>query len=200
MNKAKSRRAAVDLEAITTSALELFNQNGYDGTSMESIANSLSITKAALYYHAPGGKEQILEHAMRRVMDPLWLSLQEPSAVEGSGSERLRYVLTRQVELVVNGMPGIAYFLLPVAHHPLRAEVRSRRRAYDAAVRSLLESSLKAGEVRDDLDAAVMLRLILGMVYSINEWYRPGGRLNEAEIRDTVLAIVFRGINPQLGD
>ena len=55
MKEAERRHAAVGLEAITTFALELFNQNGYDGTGTEGIANSLSITKAALCYHAPGG-------------------------------------------------------------------------------------------------------------------------------------------------
>lgn len=197
MTNPKKRRGTVDLESITTTALELFNQRGYDGTSMDGIANQLGVTKAALYYHAPGGKQQILDLAMRRVMDPLWLSLQEPGAVEGSSSGRLRHVLTRQVELVLKGMPEIGYFLLPVAHHPLKEEVRSRRRAYDAAVRTLLEQSAEEGEVREDLDSAVMLRLILGMVYSMNEWYRPDGRLDPAEIRDTVLALVFRGVDPE---
>lgn len=36
------------------SALELFAQNGYTGTSMSEIANKLGVTKAALYKHFIG--------------------------------------------------------------------------------------------------------------------------------------------------
>lgn len=190
----KNPRVKLDFETITTTALELFNEIGYDRTTMDKVAARLGVTKAALYYHVPGGKEAILSHAMHRSLDPLWLSLQEPGAVAGTSSERLRYVLTRQVELVLKGLPDIAYFLLPVAHHPLKLEIQSRRRSYDAAVKEVFERALEEGAIREDLDPSVMFRLVIGMVYSINEWYQPGGRMSPAEIRDVVLALVFRGV------
>lgn len=195
MSVTKRRRVPLDIERITTVALELFNEHGFDGTSMDEIAVRLGVTKPALYYHAPGGKEEILRHAIHRVMDPLWMSLQEPGAVEGSAGDRLKYVLTRQVELILQGMPEIGYFLLPVAHHHLKSEVRARRRAYDLAVKQLFTSAVEEGVVRADLDTQLMLRLVLGMGYSMNEWYLPGGRLAPDEIRDTVLAIVLQGIS-----
>lgn len=191
----EKRRERHDLETITTRAIELFNERGYDGTSMEEIAKGLGVTKAALYYHAPHGKVQILEHAMRRTLDPLWMSLQEPGAMHGTNAERLRHVLSRQVELVLDGLPEIGYFLLPVAHHPLKEEVRARRKAYDGSVRRILEQAAVDGDIRNDIDLAVMLRLILGMIYSMNEWYRADGRLDPAEIQSAVFGVVFEGID-----
>lgn len=47
-------------ERILESALELFAQNGYYGTSMSDIAGRVGITKAALYKHFLA-KEEILE-------------------------------------------------------------------------------------------------------------------------------------------
>jgi AcrR family transcriptional regulator len=38
-------------ERIQQVALELFNERGYDGTSLREIAEVLDVTKAALYYH-----------------------------------------------------------------------------------------------------------------------------------------------------
>ncbi|MCW2555806.1 MAG: hypothetical protein JWR78_5587, partial [Mycobacterium sp.] len=40
-------------------ALELFAERGYDGTSLREIAERLSITKAAVYYHFRS-KDEIL--------------------------------------------------------------------------------------------------------------------------------------------
>lgn len=200
MKAVKRRRPSLDIESITTVALELFNEHGFDGTTMDEIAARLGVTKPALYYHAPNGKEEILRHAIHRVMDPLWMSLQEPGAVEGTAAERLRYVLTRQVELILQGMPEIGYFLLPVAHHHLKSEVRARRRAYDMAVKELFANAVEEGAIRADLDTQLMLRLVLGMGYSMNEWYLPGGRLEPEEIRDTVLSIVFQGIRKEASE
>ena len=41
-------------ERILETALELFAQNGYLGTSMNDIARQLGFTKAALYKHYTG--------------------------------------------------------------------------------------------------------------------------------------------------
>ena len=47
-------------ERILRTALELFAQNGYLGTSMNDIAGQLGITKAALYKHY-ASKQEILD-------------------------------------------------------------------------------------------------------------------------------------------
>ena len=38
-------------QRVLEAALELFNQHGYDGTSLQLIADRLGVTKAAIYYH-----------------------------------------------------------------------------------------------------------------------------------------------------
>lgn len=53
-------------ERILETALELFAQNGYLGTSMNDIAARLGITKAALYKHY-AGKQEILERIVERM-------------------------------------------------------------------------------------------------------------------------------------
>ena len=181
---------------MTSAAVSLFNDHGYDGTSMESIAGALGVTKAALYYHAPRGKQQILEHAMRRAMDPLSASLGEPGATEGSAEQRLRHLLSRQVELVVDGLPDICFFLLSLSHHPLAEEAKRRRRAYDNALHELFVEAAAEGAIRRDLDLQVLTRLVVGMVYSINEWYRPDGRVDRDELREHVLRVALEGAAP----
>ena len=45
-------------ERILATALELFSQNGYDGTNVREIAASLGLVKSALYRHF-SSKEEI---------------------------------------------------------------------------------------------------------------------------------------------
>jgi AcrR family transcriptional regulator len=51
--------AASTRERILNVALELFTEKGYDGTSLREIAETLGVTKAAIYYHF-ASKEDIL--------------------------------------------------------------------------------------------------------------------------------------------
>ncbi|WP_287054728.1 TetR/AcrR family transcriptional regulator [Treponema sp.] len=53
-------------EQIIETALELFSQNGFLGTSMSDIASQLKITKGALYKHYES-KQQILEQIIERM-------------------------------------------------------------------------------------------------------------------------------------
>ena len=58
--------AADTKERILETALELFAENGYPGTSMSDIAGKLGLTKAALYKHY-AGKQEILDKIVERM-------------------------------------------------------------------------------------------------------------------------------------
>jgi AcrR family transcriptional regulator len=64
-------------ERILDVALELFNEQGYDKTSLRQIAERLDVTKAALYYHFERKEDILLElhlrlHALGRgILDQL---------------------------------------------------------------------------------------------------------------------------------
>lgn len=52
-------------ERILDVALDLFIEKGYDRTSLREIAESLGVTKAALYYHFPSKEDILLALHMR---------------------------------------------------------------------------------------------------------------------------------------
>ncbi len=52
-------------ERILDVALELFNDQGYDKTSLREIAERLGVTKAALYYHFQSKQDILLELHLR---------------------------------------------------------------------------------------------------------------------------------------
>jgi AcrR family transcriptional regulator len=52
-------------ERILDVALELFNEQGYDKTSLREIAERLGVTKAALYYHFERKEDILLELHLR---------------------------------------------------------------------------------------------------------------------------------------
>ena len=59
------RRGDVTRERILDVAMELFNQQGYERTSLREIAGRLGVTKAALYYHFKSKEDILLELHLR---------------------------------------------------------------------------------------------------------------------------------------
>jgi AcrR family transcriptional regulator len=67
---APTRAATVDPKSDTRQrildvALDLFTEQGYDGTSLRQIAEQLGVTKAALYYHFESKEDILLALHMR---------------------------------------------------------------------------------------------------------------------------------------
>lgn len=48
------------------------------------------------------------------------------------------------------------------------------------------------------MEVRLATRLVFGMINSIVEWYRPDGRgMNEREVADAVVQLVFTGLREQ---
>lgn len=54
---------------VLDSAEKLFNQRGYSGVTVKDLASELSIKPASLYYHAPGGKEELFVMVLDRCLE-----------------------------------------------------------------------------------------------------------------------------------
>jgi AcrR family transcriptional regulator len=96
-------------ERILDVALELFNDRGYEKTSLREIADRLGVTKAALYYHFESKEDILLElhlrlHALGRTM------IDQLSAVEHGEATTLWPVLMD--ELIDEVLANRALFFL----------------------------------------------------------------------------------------
>ena len=67
---AAAGRPGHDLASVLAVAVELFNERGYDGTSMGDLAAGLGIAKSAIYHHV-ASKEELLSLALDRALDGL---------------------------------------------------------------------------------------------------------------------------------
>ena len=58
----------------------------------------------------------------------------------------------------------------------------------------LVSAAQAEGSLRSDIDVRVVERLLFGMINSIVEWYRPGGREDAARLADDVVAVALDGL------
>ena len=188
-----AERSPYDRDQVVDVAVKVFTERGYDGTSMADIARALGVHKSSIYHHV-ASKEQLLEDAVKRALNALHGMLAEPGATEGTAVERLRYVVGRTVEIMVRQLPEVTVLLRIRGNTPTERWAIARRRDFDRAVQRIVAAAIADGDLRSDIDTALVTRLIFGMSNSVTEWYQPGGRLSARDMAGAIEAIIFEGL------
>jgi AcrR family transcriptional regulator len=190
---ARRGRPGYDRESLLRVAVGVFNDRGYDGTSMEDLAARLGITKSAIYHHVPS-KIELLRLAVNRALDGLFAVAAEPASTTGSATARLEHLIRRSVAVLVAELPFVTLLLRVRGNTEVERDALARRREFDTIVTDLVRHAVAEGGVRPDVDAAVTARLLFGMVNSLTEWYRPDRGHDAAEIADAVATVAFDGL------
>jgi AcrR family transcriptional regulator len=161
---------------ILDAAEELFAERGYAGTSIRDIAERLSMTKAALYYHFPGKLD-----VLAALVEPWLLEIDELAAwAETQRPLDRREALRRMIAVLAD--PGPTFAILagdPSATHETAARLDVHARV------ERLEHAL-AG---DDPAGLLAVRCALGAIRGgiLNTRFRRRAALTADEL-DAVLA------------
>ncbi|WET81171.1 TetR/AcrR family transcriptional regulator [Amycolatopsis sp. QT-25] len=193
---ARRGRPGYDLESLLQVAVKLFNERGYDGTSMEDLSRKLGITKSAIYHHVPS-KEELLRLAVDRALNGLFAVAAETESFEGKAIEKLEYLVRGSVLVLVDQLPFVTLLLRVRGNTKIERAALARRREFDRLVTELVKQAETEGDVRPDIDPAVTARLLYGMVNSLIEWYRPRRGSAGTELADAVCKIAFDGLRTQ---
>ena len=182
---ARRGRPGHDLESVLRGAVKAFNERGYDGTSMEDLSRELGITKSAIYHHVTG-KEELLRLAVNRALDGLFAVLDDVSVMDARAMTRLEELARRSVLLLVAERVR--------GNTPAERAALTRRREFDTAVASLAKQASEEGDLRPDVDPALIARLLYGMINSVTEWYRPRGGGRPTELAEDIVSVAFDGL------
>ena len=186
-------RPGHSLDSLLDVAVAVFNERGYDATSMEELAARLGVTKSAIYHHV-SSKVELLRLALDRALDALFAVTEEPGATSGPAIDRLEHVVRGSVRVLTEQLPFVTLLLRVRGNSPVEEAALARRREFDRIVTDLVRAAEEEGGVRPDVDPAVTSRLLFGTVNSLTEWYRPDGGLSADDLADALVATTFQGL------
>ena len=186
-------RPGHSLDSLLDIAVAVFNERGYDATSMDELATRLGITKSAIYHHV-SSKVELLRLALDRALDALFAVTAEPGATSGPAIDRLEHVVRGSVRVLTEQLPFVTLLLRVRGNSPVEEAALRRRREFDRIVTDLVRAAEEEGDVRPDVDPAVTSRLLFGTVNSLTEWYRPDGGLSADDLADALVATTFQGL------
>jgi AcrR family transcriptional regulator len=194
---ARRGRPGHSLDSLLDVAVAVFNERGFEATSMDELAGRLGVTKSAIYHHVPS-KVELLRLALDRALDGLFAVLDEPGATSGPAIDRLEHVVRGSVRVLATQLPFVTLLLRVRGNSPVETAALRRRREFDRVVTDLVRAAEEEGDVRPDVDPAVTSRLLFGTVNSLTEWYRPGrgsdGGLTPDALADALVTTTFSGL------
>lgn len=196
MQKQDKKRPPLDGRAaeVFRTAAKMILQQGYDGTSVNDIANALGITKAGLYHYIRG-KTELLYEIMKFGLEELDARVMIPARDLADPEERLRFVVARHARLVMDG-EGAVTILVDESRALSPAQYRKvtkLKRVYFDFLRETLDALHKQGRLRP-VDTTVAAFSIIAAINWTSRWYRADGPLSAEAIAEQVADIACHGV------
>jgi AcrR family transcriptional regulator len=175
----ESRRRARDekREAVLRTAVQLFLEQGYHGTTLNDVAERLNITKPALYNYFRG-KDEILYECWALGAERVDDRLEEIAAAGGTGLTKLRMLIVSYAEMMTTDYgKSLVRFDVRDLSEPNRKIVQASKRKIDRAFRSYIKDGIADGSIKP-CDIKLSAFAIAGSLNWIGHWYQPGGALS----------------------
>jgi AcrR family transcriptional regulator len=178
-------------------ASELFHANGYAATSVRDIARALDIQGASLYAHV-ASKEDVLWSIVDGAATAFETKANEAVADTATSDpvERLAALVEAHVDVVTADPERASVFVTEWRHlsGDRRAAIATRRDAYEARFRAVIDDGTAVGAFRAT-DSALAATFILTALNGIATWYRPDGRLSADRIADHYVDLALRSLS-----
>jgi AcrR family transcriptional regulator len=186
-------RPGHDLESVLSTSVTVFNERGFDGTSIDDLARRLGISKSAIYHHIQS-KDALLGLALDRALVALEAVAERVREMDAPAVDRLEELLRASIAVLVERLPYVTLLLRVRGNSEVERHALARRRSIDRLVAELVAQAISDGELRPEIDPAVTARLLFGTVNSLTEWLRPGKSHDATQLADAVTALVFDGL------
>jgi AcrR family transcriptional regulator len=202
-----ARETVVDSrQEILRTAARLFQQRGYDATSMNDVAAALKLSKGGLYHHFQS-KDEILFEIMNHAMEITQERVVDPVRGIAAPEERLRALIRLHIEVVLSPRDREITVMLH-ENHPLppalRKRINSRKKDYIHFLENLIaevqrkvqeevqEKGRQQTKIKVSPRAAAFA--LLGMINWIYQWYKPEGELQAQNLIPQFTDLIFGGI------
>jgi len=182
-------------QEILRAAARLFQQQGYDATSMNDVAAALKLSKGGLYHHFQS-KDEILYHIMSHAMDITEERvINVARRIEGA-EERLRTLIRLHIEVVLSAEDREITVMLH-ENHPLppalRRKINGRKKDYVHFVENLVADVQRQRNSTSQVTPRAAAFALVGMINWIYQWYKPDGSLTGDALVQQYTDIFFHG-------
>ena len=163
---------------ILKAARKVFARHGYDGATMDDVAESCSIAKGTLYLYFKSKRHiylGVLKEDLQSLREATWRAIQAATAAE----ERIRAFITTRFEFCERHRDFFRIYnsdisAIFITAHPMQKDLREFYLDQAGLLAGIIADGIRAGELRDvpaqaaafaiyDMTRACIARRVLGL-------------------------------------
>ncbi|MEL6943454.1 MAG: TetR/AcrR family transcriptional regulator, partial [Bacteroidota bacterium] len=158
-------------EKIQTAAARLFRKQGYNGTSMNNIAEEVGIKAASIYNHFKS-KQLILKNLLLNVAALFTKGMNEIAMANLSVEEKLQHLIALHVRLTVDHTDAVALIVGEWVHleEPIKTTYLESRNQYEKQFKNIIEQGKREGKIKS-IDIEIILFSTLSTLHWLYSWY-----------------------------
>lgn len=185
------RRKVTDPKILVDAAARLFQQKGYQNTTIDDLAEEVGISKPTVYQYVKS-KGWLLETIFETVLQRLKEDQVHVIETIEDPAEQFRETIRHYVQAVADLRAYFNIFFGEEAELParLRKKFRVWAREMTDVFADILAACGKRGEVRTDVDPRVAAFLLIGMLASTARWFDPKGPLSTEDLAEQVIRMM----------
>jgi AcrR family transcriptional regulator len=181
-------------QEVLDAAAGLFEQKGFQATTLQDVASAVKILAPSLYYYIRT-KEDLLFSVMRRAHEFGLALLEEPADLSGAGAE------TRMEAFIRRWMGGTYPPPIRVVERDIRflsaehrREVLAWRDEMDDYVAGIVAQGIEEGVFDSSVDPGVAASTLFVVLNATRTWFREPGRISYLELTDWYAGLFLAGL------
>ncbi|MDJ0653299.1 MAG: TetR/AcrR family transcriptional regulator [Xanthomonadales bacterium] len=172
---------------IREEACHLFFRNGYEGATIDAIAQRLDVTKPFIYSYYKNKSVLLFEICQLGISRSL-KAMDQAILEEKPPMETLKSLLERVLRIIMDYQEYIVVYVREEKNldPALARQIREMRNLFDHRLAELLEKGNASGEFAVS-DPVMTATTVGGMMTWVSLWYSPRGKWTEHEVVSHVM-------------
>ncbi|GGC89519.1 TetR family transcriptional regulator [Thalassobacillus devorans] len=180
--KLSERKVLRKKEQILLSAINIINQKGYSGTTMEEVASELLMTKGSLYYYFKN-KSDLMYQCHNFVLSQATKDLESILEDGGPVKDVLKKMIETHITYAIDEKETFNLIMEPKRffNEEQLELVLKLRNHYEGLFDEIIQRGIEVDEFHAE-EPKIARMIILGAMNWVQQWYRPEGRLSKEDL------------------
>jgi AcrR family transcriptional regulator len=180
-------------ELIMRAAAKVFSEKGFSAATVRDIADEADMLSGSLYYYFDS-KEAMVEEVLVEYLDTIIRGYDEAVTEAEGPVDALEQLVARALRGLVENRQHVT--ILQNDWHYVRPMkgIAERQQRVEKLWLETIQQGIDAGVIRDDIDARMIYRTVMGAIQAVIRWFNPRGRVSIDRVIEVQTAILLNGI------